>query len=233
MRPPSLIKKSFAYQDNWVTKIDHDNTCQQYYGYSDCMWRRFAVFPSFLAGFLHLIHYCWRFRYGRWLYTMNWTIIIIETIVLTLAFTAMVLIPLVKNPVWWIADYPEDIQEEYFKTQERIPSKFFSPTVLLKKGMALLIALALLLVVVKLAGAYDFWSALGVGYGIWLFIDWYDCFFLDWVLFANMKKVRLPGTEHMDEAYHQKKYHFVQSCWGMLIGLIPCLIGAGLYAWLF
>ena len=99
---------------------------------------------------------------------MNWTIIIIETIVLTAAFTAMILIPLVKNPVWWIADYPEDIQEEYFKTHERIPSKFFTPTVLLKKGMALLIALALLLVVVKLAGAYDFWSALGVGYGIWL-----------------------------------------------------------------
>lgn len=118
---------------------------------------------------------------------MNWTVIVIETIVLTAAFTAMILIPLVKNPVWWIADYPEDIQKEYFKTHERIPSKFFSPTVLLKK---------------------------------------------DWVLFANMKAVRLPGTEHMDEAYHQKRYHFVQSCWGMLIGLIPCLIGAGLYAWL-
>ena len=29
---------------------------------------------------------------------MNWTIIIIETIVMTVAFTAMVLIPLVKNP---------------------------------------------------------------------------------------------------------------------------------------
>ena len=161
---------------------------------------------------------------------MNWTIIVIEALVLTALFTAMILIPLVKNPVWWIADYPEDIQEEYFKTHERIPSKFFTPTVLLKKGMALLIALALLLLVVWLAGAYDFWSALGVGYGIWLFIDWYDCFFLDWVLFANMKSVRLPGTEHMDEAYHQKKYHFVQSCWGMLIGLIPCLIGAGIYA---
>ena len=37
---------------------------------------------------------------------MNWTIIIIETIILTAAFTAMILIPLVKNPVWWIADYP-------------------------------------------------------------------------------------------------------------------------------
>ena len=57
---------------------------------------------------------------------MNWTIIIIETIVMTAAFTAMILIPLVKNPVWWIHDYPEDIQEEYFKTHERVPSTFIS-----------------------------------------------------------------------------------------------------------
>ena len=43
---------------------------------------------------------------------MNWTTIIIETIIMTIAFTAMVMIPLVKNPVWWIHDYPKDIQEE-------------------------------------------------------------------------------------------------------------------------
>ena len=161
---------------------------------------------------------------------MNWTIIIIETFVMTIAFTAMVLIPLVKNPVWWIHDYPKDIQEEYFKTHERVPSEFFSKSVLLKKGCALLVALVLMLVLMKLAGAYDFWSSLALSYGIWLFIDWYDCFFLDWVLFANMKSVRLPGTEHMDKAYHQKRYHFIQSLWGMLIGLIPCLIGAGIFA---
>lgn len=57
---------------------------------------------------------------------MNWTIIIIETIVMTAAFTVMILIPLVKNPVWWIHDYPEDIQEEYFKTHERVSSIFIS-----------------------------------------------------------------------------------------------------------
>ena len=104
---------------------------------------------------------------------------------------------------------------------------------LIKKGLALLVALALMLGLMKLAGAYNFWSAFALSYGIWLVIDWYDCFFLDWVLFANMNSVRLPGTEQMDAAYHQKKYHFVQSLWGMLIGLIPCLIGAGIYAWLF
>lgn len=163
---------------------------------------------------------------------MNWTVIIIETLVMTAAFTAMILIPLVKNPVWWIHDYPEDIQEEYFKTHERVPSKFFTKTVLIKKGLALLVALALMLGLMKLAGAYNFWSAFALSYGIWLVIDWYDCFFLDWVLFANLKSVRLPGTEHMDAAYHQKRYHFVQSLWGMLIGLLPCLIGAAIYAWL-
>jgi hypothetical protein len=163
---------------------------------------------------------------------MNWMIIICETVIMTIAFTAMVLIPLVKNPVWWIHDYPKDIQEEYFKTHERVPSEFFSKSVLLKKGCALLVALVLMLVLMKLAGAYGFWSALALSYGIWLFIDWYDCFFLDWVLFANMKAVRLPGTEHMDKAYHQKRYHFVQSLWGMLIGLIPCIIGAAIYAFI-
>lgn len=53
---------------------------------------------------------------------MNWTVIILEAVVLTIAFTAMILIPLVKNPVWWIHDYPKDIQEEYFKTHERVPA---------------------------------------------------------------------------------------------------------------
>lgn len=35
----------------------------------------------------------------------------------------------------------------------------------------------------------------------------WDTFFLDWVLFANIKKIRLPGTEHIDKEYHQKWFH--------------------------
>ena len=51
---------------------------------------------------------------------MNWTVIILEAVILTLAFTAMILIPLLKNPVWWIHDYPKDIQEESTGLQEVI-----------------------------------------------------------------------------------------------------------------
>jgi len=154
---------------------------------------------------------------------------IITTIVLVALFTAMILIPLTKNPVWWIHDFPKDIQEEYFKTHERIPSEFFSVTVLIKKCFGLVIALAFIVFLIWLVGARNFTEAFIVSYGLWSIIDWYDCFILDWVFFANMKSVRLPGTEHMDKAYHQKKYHFVRSLYGMIIGLIPCLIGAAIY----
>ena len=155
---------------------------------------------------------------------------IITTILLTIVFTALILIPLMRNPVWWIHDFPKDIQEEYFKTHERIPSAFFSKTVLLKKTLGLIMALALMLGIVGGVGAQSFTEAFIVIYGLWTIINWYDCFILDWVFFANIKAVRLPGTEHMDKAYHQKTYHFVRALWGMLIGLIPSLLGSAVYA---
>lgn len=53
---------------------------------------------------------------------MNYYIFAIEAFVLVIMFTFMIIVPLCKNPVWWIHDYPKDIQEEYFKTHERIPA---------------------------------------------------------------------------------------------------------------
>lgn len=161
---------------------------------------------------------------------MNITIIIVEAVALAAVFTALILIPLVKNPVWWIHDYPPDIQEVYLRDHESVPVEFFSATVLIKKGCALLFALAVLYGLARLAGAQGFKEGFIVTYGLWNVVNWYDCFFLDWVLFARLKAVRLPGTEDMDEAYHQKKYHVVRALWGMLLGLIPCLLAAALLA---
>ena len=74
-------------------------------------------------------------------------------------FTAMIMIPLCKNPIWWIHDYPEDIQEEYFKTHERIPTNMLSPTVALKKGVAILLALGIMTGLMIAVGANSFLSA--------------------------------------------------------------------------
>lgn len=157
---------------------------------------------------------------------MNWTIYTLECLAAIILFTCAIMVPLCRDPVWWIHDYPKDIQEKYFETHERIPTQALSASVLMKKCAALLLALAVFVVVALLAGADSFKSAFLSSYGIWLLVDWYDCFFLGWVLFANVKCIRLPGTEHMDKAYHQKKYHVVRSVIGMALGLIPCLLCA-------
>ena len=107
---------------------------------------------------------------------ISWTIYIAECIGMVIIFTAMIMIPLYKNPIWWIHDYPEDIQEEYFKTHERIPTSSLSPKVALKKGFALIFVLVIMTVLMIAAGANDFLSAFLLSYGIWFVIDWYDCF---------------------------------------------------------
>ncbi len=155
---------------------------------------------------------------------MNWQILLIEAIVTAIIFNVVVFIPLYRNPIWWIHDYPKDIQEEYFKSHERIPTEPLSKNVMVKKGMAILLALIVLVGLVWIAKARAFWEGFLGSYFIWFIINVWDCFFMDWILFANIKAIRLPGTEHMDKAYHQKKYHFVRGLIGMLIGLVPCLL---------
>lgn len=155
---------------------------------------------------------------------MNFMIYVIECIGMIILFTCLIIIPLCQNPIWWIHDYPTDIQEKYFETHERIPTAITSGTVLLKKGAALVFTLAVFVCLALLAGAESFMSAFLCSYGLWSLINWYDCFFLDWVLFANMKSVRLPGTEHMDRAYHQKLYHFKRAIIGAVLGLLPSLL---------
>ena len=161
---------------------------------------------------------------------MNFTVYAVECAMCIILFTAVIVFSLCQNPVWWIHDYPSDIQEEYFKTHERIPAKALSTPVLIKKCSALLLCAVLLTLLVLLTGADSFREAFVASYILWLLVDWYDCFVLDWVLFANMKSMRLPGTEHMDREYHKKKYHFIRSCIGMALGLVPCLICGGIVA---
>lgn len=57
------------------------------------------------------------------------------------------------------------------------------------------------------AGAETFLQGLGLAYIYILALFVCDTFFLDWVLFANIKRIRLPGTENMDKEYHQKWFH--------------------------
>ena len=64
---------------------------------------------------------------------------------------------------------------------------------------------------------------------IWLIIDWYDALVLDSIWFCHSKKVRIPGTEDMEEykdyCFHIKQYkcqyNFVQKLSFIMYNYVP------------
>ena len=163
---------------------------------------------------------------------MSSWVILIEMVVFAAIFTAIVFFAASgdrKHSTASIHNYPPDIQEEYFKTHERIDVSYKSKKVILTKGFGVLLFTGILLVCALAAGANTFWQGFLLTFGLMVWIGAYDTFFLDWVLFANLPRFRLEGTEHMDKAYHQKWFHLK----GMLFpGIIFALIPAALVGWL-
>ena len=124
-----------------------------------------------------------------------------------------------------IHNYPPDIQEEYFKTHERVDVSYRSRNVVLAKSAGVLLFTAILVGCALVAGARTFAQGFWLAFGLMVWIGAYDTFFLDWVLFANLPMFRLEGTEHMDEAYHQKWFHLKGMLFpGTLFALIPAVI---------
>ena len=156
---------------------------------------------------------------------MVWWIILIEVVVFVGIFTALVMLPTIKHPELGVHNYPKEIQDEYFKTHKKIETSPLSARTILIKSFGILLFTALLIGGAIIAGAKTFWD--GALFATILFgvVGAWDTFFIDWVLFANLKCFRLPGTEHMDKEYHQKWFHVK----GMLFpGLLFLLILASL-----
>ncbi|MBR5093739.1 MAG: hypothetical protein IK095_01460 [Oscillospiraceae bacterium] len=163
---------------------------------------------------------------------MIWWVVLIEALVFAGLFTAILFAYFRGDRKYSpasIHNYPPDIQEEYFKTHERIDVSYRSKNVFLTKALGVLIFTGILLVCALVAGADTFRKGFWLAFGLMAWIGVYDTCFLDWVLFANLPMFRLEGTEHMDEAYHQKAFHAK----GMLFpGVVFALIPAALVGWL-
>ena len=156
---------------------------------------------------------------------MNILVIIIEMAVFSVLFTVMCLKTTGGNNTTQVHNYPPDIQEEYFKTHKRIPTAPLSKRVIITKSVALLCFAVILVIMALLAGAKNFMQGSLFSFGMMAWIGAYDTFFIDWVLFANMKRFRLEGTEHMDKAYHQKWFHLKGMLFpGSIFALIPSVI---------
>lgn len=154
---------------------------------------------------------------------MNPTVIFIEIIIMLLVFGLLVFGMLYISPLTFISDYPPEIQEVYYQTQHKEATKEKLTLAMKSKKLVALIAFLFLFAwMLHLAGAETFIEGLLLSYVYILCLFAWDTFFLDWVLFANIKRIRLPGTEHMEKEYHQKWFH-VKVC----IPMIPVFAVGG------
>ena len=154
---------------------------------------------------------------------MNITVIVTELLIMFLVFGFLVIGLLLISPLSFISDYSPEIQDAYYRSQNKEATREKLNTLMLIKKVITLIAFMFLFArMLHIAGAKTFVQGVLLAYGYALALFAWDTFFLDWVLFANIKKIRLPGTEHMDKEYHQKWFH-VKGC----IPMIPVFAGIG------
>ena len=164
---------------------------------------------------------------------MNYSVILIEIAIMLTGFTALVFGMLLISPLTFISDYPPEIQAEYYRSRHREAAKGkLTKLMIVKKLIAVIAFLFLFAWMLHLAGAKTFWQGVGLTLIFMLCIFAWDTFFLDWVLFANIKRVRLPGTEHMNREYHQKWFH-VKVCLPVVpFAFLASILSSALMLWL-
>lgn len=139
---------------------------------------------------------------------MDILVFVIECIIMATAFGVLVFGLLLVSPLSFISDYPPEIQEEYYRSQHKEATKKPLSTIMaVKKISALLVLVLLFAWMAHKTGAATFVQGLLAVYGYMLVLAVFDTCFLDWILFANVRRIRLPGTEHMEKEYHQKWFH--------------------------
>lgn len=149
-----------------------------------------------------------------------------EAVTACVLFTAIVVPSVLRNPLAWIGDYPpaigKRVRELGLIPQQEPPS--LRSLIVTKLGRLIFCTLLLTAVAVGINGAETFWQGFGIAYGLWAVVAWYDALVLDCLWFCHCKRIRIPGTEDLVEAYHDYGFHIRMSGLGMVLGLPVALI---------
>ena len=139
---------------------------------------------------------------------------------------ALIVVPMgLKDPLGVISDYPPAIRK---KCEElglvKKSEKRFSAKDLLRKTLAIIVLVVVaVLVMIKINYAKSFWQGFLNTFIVWLAITWFDAIVLDCIWFCHSRRMRIPGTEDMNE-YQDYLFHIKQSCIGTLIGIPVCAV---------
>ena len=160
-----------------------------------------------------------------------------ECIISCVLFGLVIVGSVLINKVFWLQEYAPSVQEKFLSLYPECrpaDKKENIAGIVIKKIIACLLFVLILLLMVYIAGAKSFYDGFLYCYIIWLVVDWFDVFVLDLGILANWKKVRLPGTEDMDKEYRSNnRKSIIEGFIGMAIGIIIAVIVGGLVVFLF
>lgn len=164
-------------------------------------------------------------------------ILFIECIIACLLFGVGIVGSVLVNKVFWLQEYAPSVQEKFLRLHPE-----YKPTdkkknilsIIIKKTIASLLFILLLLFMVYIAGAKNFTDGFLYCYFIWFVVNWFDVVVLDIGILANWRKCRLPGTEDMNKEYRSNnRKSIIDGFIGMAIGLVIAIIVGGLVTLLF
>ena len=155
-------------------------------------------------------------------------ILFLECVIGCILFGVGVVGSVLINKTMWLHEYAPAVREEFLRQHpEHVesPQKSNGIGLIVAKIIVCLIFIVLLSVMVYIAGAKDFASAFGKCYIIWSAVNWFDVFVLDMGILAHWKKVRLPGTEDMDQEYRSNnRKSVIEGFAGAGIGIVISII---------
>ncbi|MFT8871269.1 MAG: hypothetical protein ABF868_03150 [Sporolactobacillus sp.] len=157
-------------------------------------------------------------------------IFLIECLTVCAVFTVINIAYLLKRPMDWFYDYPEEVQARMRTLpmyQGKIPLKKHSDRN--KKIPAGLLFTLMLSAIVWFSGAHHFMAAAGYTFMLFMIVNLYDALVLDTFYFCHSKRVRFPGTEDMIKEYRNPKKHWIGFAKGTVLAaflapLVGCIV---------
>lgn len=143
--------------------------------------------------------------------------------------TVMILPAQYKDPIKMIASYPPEV----IRRVEQLPQyrdtiKQREKAHLIKKIVGLIFFVLVFAAVAYFSGCRSFAQAFLHVFVIFFSVNIFDLLVLDWGVFCHSRKLRIPGTEDMDEAYRGKLFHLKGAAVGTVLGMVVAVLAAGI-----
>lgn len=153
-------------------------------------------------------------------------VLVVESLILCLAFTAMVYI-MSRKPINTLYNYPPKIQERVKSLEEyrdKVPTQKNKITAKLGALVLFTIIMALLLRYVNKCTTFR--DAFINGFILWTVVNLYDAIVLDIIWFCHDPYFVFKGTEDMVDDYHDYMFHIRGFFIGEALALVVCLLAA-------